>query len=343
LLNQLISNDEIYREIFVEPGELAKKIAGEYGYLPYMIQRYMYMLGVNDTYKLLEAFEKQVKPVIRTNTLLVEPRKLYSRLSDLGFILEEIRWAPYSFRVIESPDSPTIGSTHEYLKGYYYVHRDPATLIPSIILVHGFRGDVLDCCAAPGGKATHIAQLLNGEYHVYANDLVLYRLRALIGHILRMKLGNIIVTWSDARKLPSLLNKRFERIILDVPCSGEGTIMIDKTRKTKTRQSDLARMVKREIELLWSGLELLEYDGLLVYTTCSIAPEENEYVVSKVIELRNDIEIVDPPVKLFNWSRGLTSFHRLKFVETTSRCIRVWPHLHGMIGLTICIITKTRR
>lgn len=339
----MISIDTIYREIYVEPGSLAEKIGREYGYLPYMIQRYIYMLGVNDTFALLNAFEKKVKPVIRVNFLDIEPEKLVKRLENLGFRFKEIEWIWYGFRIVDEPGSPTIGATHEYLKGYYYVHRDAAPLIPSILLLHDYRGPVLDTCAAPGGKSTHIAEILNRQYIVYANDLVLYRIKSLIGHIMRLRHWNIRVLWSDARKLPRLLNKRFDRVLVDAPCSGEGNIMFDPERKVKTKLLDLARIVKREIELLNAGIGLLRENGVLAYVTCSIAPEENEYVVSKILEMRRDVEVVKPPVKLFNWSYGFQSFHKLVFPREISNCIRTWPHIHGMIGMTLCLLRKTRK
>ncbi|RLG81567.1 MAG: RsmB/NOP family class I SAM-dependent RNA methyltransferase [Thermoprotei archaeon] len=339
-----VSAEAIYRDIRVEPSELAEKLAEKYGYLPYMVQRYILMLGIAETHKLLEAFEKPVKPVVRANTLLLEPDRLASRLDQLGFILEPIPWDTTSYRVVGMGEgSPSIGATHEYRKGYYYVHRDSAPLVPSTLLVYEYRGSVLDTCAAPGGKTTHIAQLLGDKYAIVANDLVLYRIRALIGHILRMRIASVRTIWSDARKLPRLVKKRFGRVLVDAPCSGEGTIMIDPGRKTRTRLLDLARIVKREIEILWSSIEMLSEEGVLAYVTCSIAPEENEYVIAKILEQRNDIELVDPPIKLFNWSSGISSFAGHRFPREVEKCIRIWPHRHGMIGMTICFIAKTRR
>ena len=336
---QSIDVETIIRDIWVEPSQFAKRLAEKYGYLPYMVERYIKILGFSETHKLLEAFEKPLKPVVRTNTRRISPEHLASRLEKLGFRLKEIPWAPYAFRVVSEPRSPSIGATHEYLKGLHYVHGDAVSLIPGILLTHSYDGDILDACAAPGGKATHIAMLLR-KGRAVANDLVLYRLKALIGHVARMRLDNIIVTWADARKLPGLTETRYKRVLLDVPCSGEGTIMFDPGRKTRATIKDLARIVKREIELLIAGIEMLEPGGVLAYVTCSIAPEENEYVVSRVLELRDDIEVIAPPVKLFDWSPWLTSYGRHEFSGELRKCIRVWPHLHGMIGFTTCLLRR---
>jgi NOL1/NOP2/sun family putative RNA methylase len=338
-----ISIDDILRDIYIRPSNPAKNLAEKYGYLPYMIERYIKILGFKEAEKLLEAFEKPLKLVVRTNTLLVKPEDLKQRLIELGFKLKSISWAPEAFRVIKSPETPSIGATHEYLKGYYYVHRDAASLLPVRLLLHNFRGEVLDSCAAPGGKTTYISQLLNDEYYVYANDLVLYRLKALIGHLARMRISKVLVLWSDARKLPQLLKKRFERILLDVPCSGEGTIMFDPERKTRTKIRDLARIVKREIELLYTNIEMLKEDGILAYVTCSIAPEENEYVVYRVLNMRNDVEIIKPPIKFFEWDPWLKSYQHIDFPSEYKYCIRLWPHKHGLIGLTTCLLRRSRK
>jgi len=332
----------VYNEIRITKiSSDAYKLAKKYGYLPYMIERYLKLFGYDETIELLESFEKKVKPVIRCNDLLVNCKWLINRLENLGFHLEYLPWSIHGYRLIRQPQRPSIGATHEYLKGYYYVHRDAAPLIPALLLVErGEKTEVLDGCAAPGGKATHIAQLMLGEGLVIANDLVLYRIKALIGHVLRMGFKNIIVTWSDLRKFPRLVNKKFKKVLLDVPCSAEGTIMLDPSRKRKTSQKDLARIVAREIELLEAGIELLDNNGLLVYTTCSIAPEENEYVVSKIIEKYEDIELVEPSKKLFEWSNGITSYKNIIEDEELRKCIRIYPHKHNMIGMTICLLKK---
>lgn len=340
-MRKIISVDEIIRDIYVSPGKPAIMLAERYGYLPYMVERYIRVLGFRETTKLLEAFEKPLAPVIRTNTVLIKPEKLAERLENLGFELESITWLPYAYRVVGAPRSPSIGSTHEYLKGLYYIHRDAAALLPPVLLIDdSYEGDVLDMCAAPGGKATHLAQLLYGRGRIIANDLVLYRIRSLIGHVMRMRLDNVDVTWADARKLPSIMNKRFRRILLDAPCSGEGTIMFDPGRKTRTTIKDLALIVKREIELLDAALDMLEPGGILAYSTCSIAPEENEYVIYRLMMFRDDFEIVEPRVKLFEWSPWLTSYKGIDYTSDFKKCLRIWPHRHGMMGFTICLLRK---
>ncbi len=336
---------EIIKEIRVRKvSKEALVLARKYNYRAYMIERYVRILGLEEAKKLIEAFEKPLPQAIRCNHLKIDCSELENRLTELGFVLEKVPWSIHGYRVMKEPYSPTIGSTHEYLKGYYYVYRDIAPMIPPLLLVEKGEKDVIfDGCAAPGGKATHLAQLMEGEGLVIANDIALYRLMALISHVIRLGLKNIIVTWHDLRLLAKKIKRKFNKILLDVPCSAEGTIMLDKTRKYKTTQLDLAKIVAREIELLNSGIEMLSDNGILMYVTCSIAPEENEYVVSQVINSRNDAVVIAPQKKLFEWDKGLRYFGNHEFHWSVENCIRIWPHKHNMIGMTICIIEKTSK
>ncbi len=317
----------------------AKTLAEKYGYLPYMVQRYLDMLG-DEAIELLDTFERlRPSPVIRVNTLKIDTGKLIARLRDLGFDFKPIPWCSYCFRVTRFPESPSIGATHEYLKGFYYVYQDAPPTIPPLLMDVKPEMLVLDMCAAPGGKATHILQLMEDEGILIANDKARSRIPILLTHLFRMGFRSYIVTCFDGRDLPRVLNLRFDRVLVDVPCSAEGRIMFDPGRKTRTDQHDLAKLVAREIELLVSAIELTAIGGLVVYSTCSIAPEENEYVVSRVLKLYGEnIEVVEPNINRF--SRGLTRFRNLEFDPDVEKCLRIWPHRHGMEGFFVCVIRK---
>jgi NOL1/NOP2/sun family putative RNA methylase len=334
---------KIISDITVKPSREAVELAGKYGYRPYMVERYIRMLGYSETIELLKAFQKKIMPIVRCNTLKIKCSILRDRLGKLGFRLQRIEWCPECYRLKGTSGAPSIGATHEYLKGYYYVHRDASSLLPPLLLIpRGYTGRALDACAAPGGKTTFMAQLMGNKGTIIANDLVLYRLKPLIGHLARLGVRNTIVTWGDARRLPSLLDEKFPRILVDAPCSGEGTIMLDPGRKTRTTIRDLTVIVRREMEILNATIDLLEEDGILAYSTCSIAPEENEYVVAKVMEARGDFEITPPKQRLLDWSPWLTRYNGLDFPPEYKGCVRIWPHRHGMVGFTVCLLRKKR-
>ena len=331
---------EVLKDIAVERvSSEARELAKRFGYLPYMVERYLSMLGHEETLELLNAFENlRPPPAIRVNTLRIGVDELVQRLEALGFELRPVKWCSYCLEVVKFPESPSIGSTHEYLKGLYYVYRDSAPTIPPSLAPAKPGHRVLDVCAAPGGKATHLLQQMEDVGLLIANDKARSRIPVLIAHIQRMGFRSAVVTCLDGRDLPKILKPVFDYVLVDAPCSAEGGIMYDPGRKTRTSIEDLAKLVAREIELLESGAKLLRRGGVLVYSTCSIAPEENEYVVTRVLKRFPDLDVVEPPTNLWSW--GLDGFRGLEFDKRVRRCVRVWPHRHGVEGFFVCILVK---
>lgn len=335
-----VDPSKILEDIAVEPGPDAERLARRYGYQAYMVERYIRILG-GEAEELLEAMEDPsiLKHTVRCNNLRVGCGWLVERLEGLGFRLRPIPWAEGSYEVLEGPRTPSIGATHEYLKGYYYLHRDPSPLIPPLNMDLKPGLEVLDACAAPGGKATYMAQIMGDTGLIVANDISLNRIRALVSNIARMGFKSIAVIRGDARRIDRILGREFPRILVDAPCSAEGYIMIDPSRKWRTSQKDLAALVRREIEILYSALKLLGEGGIAVYSTCSIAPEEGEYVVSAVLDAyRGSVEVVEPRLNM--WSRGLHDIWIKGISPEVRRCIRTWPHKHGMGGSFACVLRK---
>lgn len=336
LLSKIVKDIKI-RKLSREAIALAKN----YGYLPYMVQRYIDMLGYEDTVKLLNTFENYAfRPTILCNYLKINCRLLVERLTRLGFELEQVGWCNYSYITSKSAFKPSLGSTHEYLKGFYYVYRDAASLLPVLALSPTKGAQVLDLCAAPGGKSVHILLAMRDHGLLIANDISKKRLRSLTTNLFRMGFKSFIITAEDGVILPRKVNIKFDYVLLDAPCSAEGAIMFDKSRKTKTSEEDLARLVLREIKLLLSAISMAKSGARIVYTTCSIAPEENEYVITKVIEFTKEKTVdVDTP-SLEIGDRGLRRFRDLEFYDKVSQCIRIWPHRHLMEGYFICVLRR---
>ncbi len=320
----------------------ARDLAKSYGYLDYMVQRYLDMLGIDETKSLLNVFEDfKIRPTIICNFLRISCEELSHQLQRLGFVLEPLRWCHYCYRIISSPKQPSTGSTHQYLKGLYYVYRDAASTIPPIILNPHSGSSIIDMCAAPGGKSIHISLLIRDDGFLVLNDIDVRRLEALVTNYYRMGFRSYLITNYDATLLPKILSHRFDYVFLDAPCSAEGAIMFDPSRKRRTKQEDLAKLVVREINLLSSALELAKAGGRIVYTTCSIAPEENEYVISKVLDIAGSKIVVETPSPNL-WSNGLKAFRNIEFNRDVEKCIRIWPHRHMMEGFFICLLRKIK-
>jgi len=315
---------------------LILKLAQEYGYLPYMIKRYIQFLGVDGTIELLKANEKPLIPSIRVNTLKITASDLEKRLTKKGFELKQIKWIPYAFKVIQ--ESYNLGSTHEFLQGYYYL-QNIASMLSAIILDPKSNDVVIDMCAAPGSKATHMAQLMTNKGTLILIDRNRKRIPALEMNIRRMGIINSIIINMDAINL-SKLNIKATKILLDAPCTGEGLIRQDPNRKRSRKMKDIENMASIQKKLLKAGLNALEPNGELLYSTCSIAPEENELVVHEVLEGNNKFRISQIP-NTFGVS-GLTEVYGKNLREDLKNSQRLYPHIHDTIGFYLCLLKSSK-
>jgi NOL1/NOP2/sun family putative RNA methylase len=299
-----------------------------------MIDRYIQFLGKDQTKQLLEANEKSLTPSLRVNTLKITSEKLKITLNNKGFILEPIDWIPDGFNVLNDPMN--LGSLHEYLQGYYYI-QNKASMLPAIILDPKPNEIVIDMCAAPGGKATHLAQLMKNKGSLILIDFNLNRIPALEMNIRRMEVHNSIIMNYDAINLPKLKMKA-EKILLDAPCTGEGLIILDSTRKTSKYMRDIEKMANIQKNLLKAGLDSLKKGGYLLYSTCSIAPEENEFVINSVLEEKTEFSITKIDTQF--GVNGIFKVFGKSLLKDLKMAQRIYPHLHNTIGFFMCLIQR---
>ncbi len=301
-----------------------------------MIERYFQFLGEDQTKQLLEANEKPLTPSIRVNTLKIDKNTLKNRLESKGIKLESIDWINNGFKIRNSPIN--LGSTHEYLQGFYYL-QSVAPMLPSLILNPKPNEVVIDMCAAPGGKATHLAQIMNNEGNLILIERNRNRIPALEINLRRLGVFNSIIINEDAVNL-SKMNLKVDKILLDAPCTGEGLIRQDSSRKRSKTMKDINKLSSIQRKLLKTGLDSLNPGGLLLYSTCSIAPEENELVIDDVLKNNSDFAIVKIPG---NYGvNGIIDVYNKTLREDIKNSQRLYPHLHNTIGFFISLIQKVR-
>jgi len=299
-----------------------------------MIKRYLQILGLDETKLLLEANERPLIPSIRVNTLKITIEDLKEKLIRKGFRLESIEGIPYGFRVLKAKFN--LGATHEYLQGYYYL-QNLASMIPAVILDPKEFDVVIDMCAAPGSKSTQIAQLMINEGKLILIDRNIKRIPKLENNLRRMGIENSIIINMDARNLKKL-NLKANKILLDAPCTGEGLIRQDPTRKSSKTINDIKKMASIQKDLLKTGLESLKPGGQLVYSTCSIAPEENELVIDHVLDNNPDYSILE-----INNNFGINGYSNIfgrKLREDLIHSKRLFPHIDNTIGFFVCLIQR---
>ena len=299
-----------------------------------MIKRYLQLLGLDETKLLLEANERPLIPSIRVNTLKITVENLKEKLLRKGCRLESIEGISYGFRVLKAKFN--LGATHEYLQGYYYL-QNLASMIPAVILDPKELDVVIDMCAAPGSKSTQIAQLMINEGKLILIDRNIKRIPKLEINLRRMGVENSIIINMDARNLKKL-NLKANKILLDAPCTGEGLIRQDPTRKSSKTINDIKKMASIQKDLLKSGLESLKPGGQLVYSTCSIAPEEDELVIDQVLDNNPDYSILE-----INNNFGINGYNKIfgrKLRADLIHSKRLFPHIDNTIGFFVCLIQR---
>jgi len=301
-----------------------------------MIEKYFQFLGEDQTKQLLKANEKLLTPSIRVNTLKIDKDALKNRLLSKGFKLESIDWIHCGLKIKKSPLN--LGSTHEYLQGFYYI-QSIAPMLPALILNPNPSDIVIDMCAAPGGKATHLAQIMNNEGNLILIERNRNRIPALEINLRRLGVSNSIIINEDAVNL-SKMKLKADKILLDAPCTGEGLIRQDSSRKRSKTIKDIIKLSSIQRKLLKTGLNSLKPGGQLLYSTCSIAPEENELVLDDVLKDNSDFAIVNIPR---NYGvKGIIEVYNKKLREDIKNSQRLYPHLHDTIGFFISLIEKIK-
>lgn len=251
-----------------------------------------------------------------------------------------------SYYEVEGPRKVWGGDLDHHL-GLYFMQALSSTL-SSIALEPKEGESIFDMCAAPGGKTTHIAELMNNTGALVACEPDINRRRVLKANLTRLGVSNTHVLAGKAQDL-SLPAQSFDRILLDGPCSSEGTFRRDVISGNKRRKVNYLEYNQRfrsslhreQSSLLHKAFELLKPGGTLVYSTCTYDPDENEGQVSGFLERFPHMELtsIEFPFSV-NLSPGLLSFGEKNFHQDCIKCVRVYPHKVNSIGFFIAKFIK---
>ncbi len=301
----------------------------------FLRSRYEQMLGMEEAGKLLEIMGKPLRESITANQLRTTDKGLEERLAEKGFLLEKIPWAEHGYFVNRSPYST--GSSTEHLLGYYYV-QGAASMLPAQELNPKAGEVVVDMCAAPGGKTVQLAQCMQNKGALIAIEKNRERLKSLRANIERCGVENSILVRADAATLPELIGENSaDKILLDAPCSGEGVIRKQFGRAETITQRDFDECATVQKELISAAIKALKKGGVLVYSTCSLAPEENEFVVAYALE---NFEVELLPASLKIGRQGYTKIFGRELPKELEKTRRIFPHEHNTEGFYIAKLRK---
>lgn len=229
------------------------------------------------------ACEKEPVSSLRVNTLKTDGIGQF--FPDVDF--SPVKWCGDAYYY---PSSFKAGKTALHVAGAYYIQEASATFPATALGVE--KGDkILDLCAAPGGKSTQIACLLGGTGLLVSNEIVPSRAAILSQNLERCGIKNAVVLNEDPRDLEDRFEGYFDKILVDAPCSGEGMFRKNPEAADEWTENTPAVCAARQYEILTSALKMLRQGGVLVYSTCTFSPAENEETVQKILDNRDDVKL----------------------------------------------------
>lgn len=294
------------------------------------IERYS---KLTDIEKFKEITVKELRRSIRINTLKITVKELKKRLED-RWILEQVPWCGEGFFI--EGERKDIGNLIEHSLGYFYV-QEAASMIPALVLKPKEDDFILDMAASPGSKTTQIAALMNNKGLIIANDYKGDRIKSLGINLQRCGVSNSIITLMNGLQFK---NFEFDKILLDAPCSGTGAIRKSlKTLKIYNTKM-ITKLANMQKLLVNNAFMNLKDKGILVYSTCSLEPEENESVINYLLNKYENAKIEKIDINI-NRSDAISEFNKEVYDTRIKNCFRLWPQDNDTEGFFVAKIVKS--
>lgn len=297
-----------------ENEDVVAYLSAYYSHPTWLVKRWVNRYGKETTEKFLIANNNKPSLIIRVNNLVTNTSELKSLLNSVDLKFSDGKYLP---EFIHMANLSNITDWEYFRKGYFSV-QDESTGLPVKLLdlQPGMR--VLDLCAAPGGKTAFMADVMKNSGEIVALDRFESRLKILRKNLDRLKVTNVTSVTIDANEFTD--ESGFDRVLVDAPCSGLGTLTKKPDLKWKRDLGDIRNIVNIQYELLKRGAGLLKQGGSLVYSTCTVEPEENSEIIKKFLSENSDF-------KLINAGNFLTAE-----LVAEDGSVQTFPHVHGLDG-----------
>lgn len=295
------------------PEDKLEKLSIVYSFPIWMCEKFIELFGIDRAKSLMQSMNTDPKTVIRVNTLLTDRNSLMENLIATGIDARPLELCDEALEV----SGFDIGRNDMYLEGMF-IAQDTAAMMASKVLSPKPGDVVIDLCAAPGGKTTHIAQLMKNKGKVIAFDIHSHKIKLITENAERMKVNTIEAKQGDSTVFMEELAESADKILLDAPCSGWGIIR----RKPDIKLNSKAYTELPDIQqkMLINAAKYLKPGGELVYSTCTINPDENENVLSEFLDKNENFEAVDFTAGKYRSENG---------------CLTLYPDIHGTDGFFI--------
>ncbi len=300
------------------------------------------LLSAEEYAELQREVERPLPLAIRLNPLK-GTSGLHEKLEKrYGWRLTPIPFCSEGYRV-EPGQGPLVSAVLEHKTGQYYI-QEAASMLPVELFTPQGTDDLLtlDLAASPGGKTTHLVAKQKDEGLVMANDSSQGRIQALKVVLQHWGATNTVVTRFPGEKFGTWFPNAFDRALIDAPCSMQGLRTADSHDSRPVTEKESRALAKRQAALLTSALQAVRVGGEVVYSTCTLLPQEDEGVVEQVIkEWGGSVTLMDAQDALPKPAPGVQAVDGQRFAADMSKVVRLWPHRHQTAGFFACLFKKT--
>ncbi len=319
---QAITENLLYENKF----DLASRFSIKYYTPTWIIRKYLSRWNEKFTKELLVSFLQNLPMYVRVNTLKADFKQIISVFEDRNISYELINEIQNLIKIVYS-ETP-IPRLPEFDEGKFVIQQKASALV-SHVLDPKPGEKILDMCASPGGKTSHIAALLGSGENIEAIDINEDRIKILAKRLELLGVKSTKIIKSDSRTLYKKTQTKFDKILLDPPCSSSGTYSSRPEMKWRLKQRDLRWYTKLQSDLLNSASKLIESEGCIVYSTCSLFQEENHDIISSFLKENTNFSLTEA-----NPILGLSS----ELLDNKAQ--ELYPHLHETEGFFIAKIKK---
>lgn len=300
-----------------------------------------------DVASLKEYSARPLRKSVRVNTLKSSVEDFLRRAAERHWHLTPVPWCPEGFFVERENRDEGLGRDILHQAGHLYLQEAASMLPPALLDVQP--GDsVFDMSAAPGSKTTQMAATMGGRGVIIANDVQEKRLWTLKSALYRLGVTNVIVTKKVGQWFAGHMTERFDRVLCDAPCTAQGTVRKDSDALKYASMENIGKMARLQTTLLESAIHAAKVGGRIVYSTCTLTPEENEGVVLTMLnKFSTQVEVLDPPAdfgkaiedsdKIFQWLVA----HSSQLKARNAAALRLWPQTYDTEGFFCAVFRKT--
>ena len=290
--------------------QTAGSLAEQFSHPEWLVRRWLADFTVEETTALMRANNEKAPLVVRVNSLKCAREELLERFRIAEIDAKPTEWSPQGISVLSGP---TVAELPGFVAGLFLVQGEASQLV-TYLLAPQPGGRILDACAAPGGKSTHIAEMIRDDGEVITLDTSARGIDRISENVARLQLKTIHAVRGDAsRNLASAVAVTYDRILVDAPCSGLGTLRSHPEIKWQRDESDIKRLCQLQSRILSNVAGYLKPGGVLVYSTCTLTKDENEWVVGTFLREHAEFELEDAARYLPDEARHMA---RRKYFQT---------------------------